>query len=308
MLVPNRHGSSNSYRYGFQGQEKDDELKGEGNSLNYTFRMHDPRVGRFFAVDPLFKTYPYNSTYAFSENRVIDGVELEGLEFEKINPSIYGPGNWSEKDINRYNNNNNLLKIKDLDSGLKKYYTEENNNILKKYSPVLEKTDNNKTSSAPWMEIAKSQLGVTEDLVNGKKVNSGTSVEKYLETTGLSKGNAWCGAFVNYCLEESGIDGVKPTKTDHPARALSWRNFGDELSEPVYGAIATKERKGGGHVGFVAGKTKDGKIVLLGGNQNDEVNYTAYSQDVLQYNYPAGNEKNSDLPIINVEGGKIKED
>ena len=82
MLVPNRHGSSNAYRYGFQGQEKDDELKGEGNSLSYTFRMHDPRVGRFFAVDPLFKTYPWNSSYAFSENRVIDGVELEGLEHD----------------------------------------------------------------------------------------------------------------------------------------------------------------------------------------------------------------------------------
>jgi RHS repeat-associated protein len=78
--VPNRHGSSSSYRYGFQGQEKDDELKGEGNSLNYTFRMHDPRVGRFFAVDPLFKKYAYNSVYAFSENRVIDSLELEGLE------------------------------------------------------------------------------------------------------------------------------------------------------------------------------------------------------------------------------------
>lgn len=81
MLVPNRHQSSNSYRYGFQGQEKDDEIKGEGNSLNYTFRMHDPRAGRFFAMDPLFKSYPHNSTYAFSENRVIDGGELEGLEF-----------------------------------------------------------------------------------------------------------------------------------------------------------------------------------------------------------------------------------
>ncbi len=81
MLVPNRHGSSNSYRYGFQGQEKDDELKGEGNSLNYTFRMHDPRVGRFFAVDPLEKKYPHNSPYAFSENRVIDGIDLEGSEF-----------------------------------------------------------------------------------------------------------------------------------------------------------------------------------------------------------------------------------
>ncbi|SPE77624.1 RHS Repeat protein [Flavobacterium columnare] len=79
-LIPNRHGSSTAYRYGFQGQEKDDELKGEGNSLNYTFRMHDPRVGRFFATDPKFKDYPYNSPYAFSENRVMDAVELEGLE------------------------------------------------------------------------------------------------------------------------------------------------------------------------------------------------------------------------------------
>jgi RHS repeat-associated protein len=80
MLVPNRHATSNSYRYGFQGQEKDDELKGEGNSLNYTFRMHDPRVGRFFAVDPLAPKYPHNSPYAFSENDVIAHVELEGLE------------------------------------------------------------------------------------------------------------------------------------------------------------------------------------------------------------------------------------
>ena len=86
MLVPNRHGSSNSYRYGFQGQEKDDEIKGEGNSLNYTFRMHDPRVGRFFAVDPLFRKYPWYSPYQFSGNRVIDMVELEGLEPSRNKP------------------------------------------------------------------------------------------------------------------------------------------------------------------------------------------------------------------------------
>ena len=80
MLVPNRHGNSSSYRYGFQGQEKDDELKGEGNSLNYTFRMHDPRVGRFFAVDPLTAKYPYLTPYQFSSNTPIIAVELEGLE------------------------------------------------------------------------------------------------------------------------------------------------------------------------------------------------------------------------------------
>jgi RHS repeat-associated protein len=91
MLVPSRHGSSDLYRYGFQGQEKDDEIKGEGNSLNYTFRMHDPRIGRFFAVDPLFKEYAYNSPYAFSENRVIDLNELEGLETGQSNARANRP-------------------------------------------------------------------------------------------------------------------------------------------------------------------------------------------------------------------------
>jgi len=82
MQMPGRHATAgDSYRYGFQGQEKDDEIKGEGNSVNYKYRMHDPRIGRFFAVDPLAPKYPHNSVYAFSENRVIDGVELEGLEF-----------------------------------------------------------------------------------------------------------------------------------------------------------------------------------------------------------------------------------
>ncbi|MET3046483.1 AHH domain-containing protein [Flavobacterium covae] len=71
--IKDRHSS-------FQGQEKDDELKGEGNSLNYTFRMHDPRVGRFFATDPLTKKYPWYSPYQFAGNKVIKYVELEGLE------------------------------------------------------------------------------------------------------------------------------------------------------------------------------------------------------------------------------------
>lgn len=63
----------------FQGQEGDDELKGEGNSIEYKYRMHDPRLGRFLSVDPLFGEYPWNSKYAFAENEVISCIDLEGL-------------------------------------------------------------------------------------------------------------------------------------------------------------------------------------------------------------------------------------
>jgi RHS repeat-associated protein len=90
MQMPFRKDAgTGDYRYGFNGMEKDDEIKGDGNSLNYEFRMHDPRIGRFFAVDPLAAKYPHNSPYAFSENRIIDAIELEGLECIVIR---YGAG------------------------------------------------------------------------------------------------------------------------------------------------------------------------------------------------------------------------
>ncbi len=71
---------SGGYRYGFNGVEKDDEIKGSGNSLTFTFRIYDPRLGRFLSVDPLAQYYPYSTPYAFAENDVIRAVDLEGLE------------------------------------------------------------------------------------------------------------------------------------------------------------------------------------------------------------------------------------
>lgn len=37
MLMPERNWSTDGYRYGFNGQEKDDEIKGEGNTANHDF-------------------------------------------------------------------------------------------------------------------------------------------------------------------------------------------------------------------------------------------------------------------------------
>ncbi len=88
-LLPGRNFSTSSYRYGFQGQEKDDEINGAtGTSYAFEYRIHDPRIGRFLSLDPLAAEYPHNSPYAFSENRVIDGIDLEGLEYMK-SPAMF---------------------------------------------------------------------------------------------------------------------------------------------------------------------------------------------------------------------------
>ena len=65
---------SGGYRYGFQNQEKDDEVNGMGKIVSYEFRMQEPLLGRFISKDPLSKRFPKNSPYAFSENKVI-GIE-----------------------------------------------------------------------------------------------------------------------------------------------------------------------------------------------------------------------------------------
>jgi RHS repeat-associated protein len=67
----------------FQGQELDDDLG--LNWYGFKWRNHDPQIGRFIEVDPLSEKYVYNSTYAFSENKVTAHVELEGLEAFGIN-------------------------------------------------------------------------------------------------------------------------------------------------------------------------------------------------------------------------------
>jgi RHS repeat-associated protein len=78
MLLPNRHGSSDSYRYGFNNMEKDDEIKGEGNSYDFGARMYDPRVFRWLSGDPAYNEYPSHSPYNFALNNPIINKDPDG--------------------------------------------------------------------------------------------------------------------------------------------------------------------------------------------------------------------------------------
>lgn len=63
--------SSEAYRYGFNRMEKDNEVKGSGNSLDFGARIYDPRLGRLLSLDPLMDEYPQCSPFAFVGNSPI---------------------------------------------------------------------------------------------------------------------------------------------------------------------------------------------------------------------------------------------
>ncbi len=80
-LMPGRSYNANLYRFGFNGQEKDDEVFGStGSWLNLKYRGYDSLVVRFFAIDPLTKNYPSLTPYQFASLNPIWMIELEGLD------------------------------------------------------------------------------------------------------------------------------------------------------------------------------------------------------------------------------------
>jgi RHS repeat-associated protein len=80
------NGTENNHNT-YQGQEISKELG--YNMLEFRYRHYDPSIGRFVTIDPLAEDYTYNSTYAFQENKLGMGIELEGAELLVHDIALY---------------------------------------------------------------------------------------------------------------------------------------------------------------------------------------------------------------------------
>lgn len=108
--MPGRtYSAGTGYRYGFNGQEKTDEIAGVGNHTTAEFWEYDPRTGRRWNVDPVPK--PYFSGYSAFANNPINFIDPNGADTLKIkgaNNSLWtihwGKGtNSSTYDLNNLN-------------------------------------------------------------------------------------------------------------------------------------------------------------------------------------------------------------
>ena len=66
------------YRYGFNGKENDNEVKGEGNSLDFGARIYDSRIGRWLSLDPMQANYEALTPYNFTANSPIRFIDPDG--------------------------------------------------------------------------------------------------------------------------------------------------------------------------------------------------------------------------------------
>lgn len=151
----------------------------------------------------------------------------------------------------------------------------------------LQHIDLLKPGRAPWMEIALQQAKRANGCHEGTEplLSMGTD---YLKSAGNShspdndKSGQWCAAFLSWCIEKAEFktpDNIWKRASSQQFRLLDGSVY-KKIEEPIFGAIAVYTNIGNssrGHVGFLYGKTKKGKLILLGGNQDDTIRCTQYN-------------------------------
>ncbi|MCX6147484.1 MAG: hypothetical protein NTW25_09595 [Candidatus Kapabacteria bacterium] len=146
MLISDRSWSSGSSRYGYNGKELDNELKGTGNSLDFGDRMGDPRIGgRFYGLDLLASTYAGHSPYAYAGENPILFIDFDGKGLKQ-------------------SNKNNILTAKGFFSVIKKIAIEVVNDLYIKSQklPHLETLDKNGKSTYQVKDIYGNPVTDTE--------------------------------------------------------------------------------------------------------------------------------------------------
>jgi uncharacterized protein (TIGR02594 family) len=144
----------------------------------------------------------------------------------------------------------------------------------------------------PWMDLAWHEQGQHE--IAGQQANP--AIVQYFAEAGhpevTSDEVSWCAAFACAMLERAGI------RSPRTLRARDFLNFGTPIDTPRVGAIAVFSRPpdpSHGHVGFVTGDTAT-DIVLLGGNQHDQVSVCHMPKDrLLGLRWPAPDVTAADL-------------
>ena len=165
----------------------------------------------------------------------------------------------------------------DLNEALAKAF-----DLIKKNAP--EEMMQAKQGEAPWFDVAleEEKKNVAETDPTKKNI-----ILDYFDATDFrpkptSVTTPWCGAFAAHCMAQSS----NPVPSG-AAAARSWKTWGVALpvgsTDIPRGAVVVlspppKGTGGTGHVAFFNQFTSDGKMIeLLGGNQSNKLNRTAFS-------------------------------
>lgn len=186
------------YRYGFNGKEKDDELKGQGNSYDFGARIYDPRIGRWFKMDNQFYKQSGWSPYkAFNDNPILF-VDPDGNTEYSITTIVDHKNKKTTVVIEVLNEDKLDRKIVYTDYYNKRYFTEFrdiiHSNTIEIYEDGTTKTKSSTEYSIRYTR-GKGWEGIPEipdwDFSGNSEVNAedGLVLSSKWGKSGIARGN-----------------------------------------------------------------------------------------------------------------------
>jgi RHS repeat-associated protein len=156
---------SSGYRYGFNGMERDDEVKGAGMSYDFGARVYDPRVGRWWSGDPLEGKYPWMAPFVAMNNNPILQIDRDGRDswIYLENGDFYGHHKDNFPDaIIIVANHNKILLERGTCQEVRQYW-----NMVYEIEPLIQFRDEAYTHREPY--VKKGEMGVVRMQIPGER-------------------------------------------------------------------------------------------------------------------------------------------
>ena len=159
----------------------------------------------------------------------------------------------------------------------------------------------------PWMATARADIGIKE--IPGK--DTLPAMKRWLMQASAywhDDETPWCGTWLNHVFEDS----IQLEGPAHCYRARAWLPWGIPLGMPTLGCVAVlnggARGAGTGHVGLVVGRDRFDNLMLLGGNQRDQVCVLPFQRTRLLeggLRWPDGQPTGGLILPLLLEGGMV---
>ena len=220
------------YRYGFNGMERDDEVKGSGNSYDFGARIYDSRLGRWMSLDPLQAKYAGWSPYNFTMDNPIFYIDPDGKD--------------SRVSITQNKNGGGTITITTVAHvyGMNaKAVAEYANNLIEN----LNTTSTVKIDGQTWNVNFNIEFKVNQDLKSLDPNSQGLSYNDAKGVEGVQKGDNFvctdCPLSIG-ALEEADFGG---SRTKSPGRTSAvhgvFHNLGFDDAYSIVGDVMSRSTK-----------------------------------------------------------------
>jgi RHS repeat-associated protein len=275
MEQPERCWQSEEYRYGFNGKEKDNELKGEGNSYDFGARIYDPRLGRWLSMDPKAEQRRWLSPYNFVQNNPLILIDPDGM-LDRI--------------YQDYETGEELGKIEDGVEGTIRITKTDFDKLKERYDKDIANGDQEKLPLYNEM-IERYSLGkVGYDIAQTAMSYEGSEDWDYEVKKGnFGEKSYKCNKFVQDVLAENGV--APATAKEWPPLARAWATPSVKIrkwtvvSQPNLGDVIAGSYNyadASGHVVIVTGiDLETGYITTMGTVHSNYIGDNGYGNNMV---------------------------